>query len=291
MNMRYISMPLFALAALAILFLPVITIFGYSAGFSLFNLFLESGGFGPGYHHDEVFIVAVVMMVVIFAGAVINFSVSRGATLAATIMGGAGLALLLYFFFSIRAESWGILNPGIGLLLGGLMLAAALAVNIGCLVANRQEQFYGYPASPQWTGPVEADYEAPPPSVLQGDPPHALDYGEKTYHGVEYKPVLIGISGQYAGQRIDLRDIRVTIGRDPEVAHLIYDSRSEDISRRHCTLFFDDNNGNFVLEDYSSNGTFIEPNVRLAHGRPVYLNHGDRFYLVDRSDLFEVRLE
>lgn len=100
-------------------------------------------------------------------------------------------------------------------------------------------------------------------------------------------PVLKGINGIYAGNEIEMTD-KIIIGRDAGMAQLIYPSSSDDISRRHCGISFDGKAGKFVLEDFSSNGTFLSSNERLTPGRPYYLNPGESFYLSNVNELFEV---
>ncbi len=100
-------------------------------------------------------------------------------------------------------------------------------------------------------------------------------------------PVLKGINGLYAGKEIEMTD-KIIIGRDAGMAQLIYPSSSDDISRRHCGVSFDGKAGRFVLEDYSTNGTFLSSNERLTAGRPYYLSPGESFYLSNASELFEV---
>ncbi len=104
-------------------------------------------------------------------------------------------------------------------------------------------------------------------------------------------PKLVGISGQYAGQTIDLSHGQVAIGRDPQYSQLAYPYSYSNISRKHCIVQYDDTTQKFIIEDTSSNGTFVYPQERLTHGQPVYLEKGARFYLSDPSEQYELRLE
>jgi S1-C subfamily serine protease len=107
----------------------------------------------------------------------------------------------------------------------------------------------------------------------------------------EKKPVLKGISGQFAGKTVSLGEGAVVLGRDPRLAQLVYTQSSDEISRKHCSVFFDEKTRKFVLEDHSSNGTFLSANEKLTPGKTVYLNSGERFYLANPKEVFEVRLE
>lgn len=115
--------------------------------------------------------------------------------------------------------------------------------------------------------------------------PSGLD-GSVTSPG-QVVPVLKGINGLYAGKEIEVAD-QVIIGRDAGMAQLIYPSSSDDISRRHCCVSFDGRAGKFVLEDFSSNGTFLSNNEKLISNQPYFLNPGESFYLSNINELFEV---
>jgi len=104
------------------------------------------------------------------------------------------------------------------------------------------------------------------------------------------RPVLKGVTGQYAGSEIELTD-RVIIGRDAGMANLIYPSDYGDVSRQHCGIHFDQGSGKFILEDYSSNGTFLSNDQKLITGKSYYLDPGESFYLLNRNELFEVNLK
>ncbi len=99
-----------------------------------------------------------------------------------------------------------------------------------------------------------------------------------------------GISGHFAGQTIELVDNQLVIGRDPRLAQLVYPQSSEEISRKHVTIRFDERTNKFILEDSSSNGTFLSSNQKLEPGKQYYLNSGDRFYIADPKEVFELKI-
>lgn len=105
------------------------------------------------------------------------------------------------------------------------------------------------------------------------------------------KPILKGISGHFAGNIIEFAGGQIIIGREPRLCQVIYPQSSSEISRKHCTVRFDEASQSFNLEDFSSNGTFLSSNEKLTLGKPQYLKSGDRFYLSDANNVFEVRLE
>ncbi len=100
-----------------------------------------------------------------------------------------------------------------------------------------------------------------------------------------------GISGQFAGQNVDMVQGQLVIGRDPKMAQLVYPQSFDEISRKHVTIRYDESSQKFSLEDSSSNGTFLTSGQRLESGKLHYLNKGDRFYLSDPKEVFELNFE
>jgi len=100
---------------------------------------------------------------------------------------------------------------------------------------------------------------------------------------------IMGISGHYAGQRINFHNNRFIIGRDSS-AGLVYPLSNEQISRTHLTINYDPQEKLFTLIDSSSNGTYLSSNERLEKGIPYKLKAGDQFYLVDAGEMFELQI-
>jgi hypothetical protein len=109
---------------------------------------------------------------------------------------------------------------------------------------------------------------------------------------VATKPAMRGLTGQYAGTSIPI-ELRPTIlGRDQTVANLVFGADSDSVSKRHCAVRWDPARGTFVLEDLgSTNGTFLATGERLAPGQPRELRPGERFYVGDTRNQFELRME
>ncbi|MZP29823.1 FHA domain-containing protein [Heliobacterium undosum] len=106
------------------------------------------------------------------------------------------------------------------------------------------------------------------------------------------RPILRGITGEYAGSVLELREGTLTMGRDPKTCQLVFSPESKDVGRMHCTVRYENANQNFLLEDANSvNGTFLISGERLVPREPRRLRSGDRFYLSTQKNLFEVRLE
>lgn len=106
------------------------------------------------------------------------------------------------------------------------------------------------------------------------------------------KPVLICIAGEFASNIIELGEVPLTIGRDPRLSQLVFPKTIDNVSRRHCIVWYDADASRFFIEDCcSANGTFLENGKRILSDEKFPLRSGARFYLNDKSQLFEVRLE
>lgn len=105
------------------------------------------------------------------------------------------------------------------------------------------------------------------------------------------KPLIVGVNGYFNNQIFEIGVSQITIGRDPNFCQLVYPMKTDDISRRHCSIKYNEVNQTFIIEDYSSNGTFLKSGERLKNGQSYHLRSGDRFYLSSPENMFEVRLE
>ncbi|MDO4285603.1 MAG: FHA domain-containing protein [Eubacteriales bacterium] len=95
---------------------------------------------------------------------------------------------------------------------------------------------------------------------------------------------LYGRSGVYAGALIKLVGGRLVIGRDPRVCNLIL--RGEKISRKHCSIIFDDQSDSYVVTDHSINGVFLENGDRLCLNVPMYVGRGSIIYIATPENSF-----
>lgn len=105
------------------------------------------------------------------------------------------------------------------------------------------------------------------------------------------KPVLYGLSGEYAGKTFPLNNGKIVFGRDTTLANIIFPQTTKGISRKHCTLRIEGNTL-WLSDDGSTYGTFLGSNERLTQGNSVKLENGQQFYLGSRQGaLFEIRYQ
>ena len=99
-----------------------------------------------------------------------------------------------------------------------------------------------------------------------------------------------GVSGFFAGKTVEMQPGRpMIIGRDPQQAQLVFPAEMSEISRVHCIITYDPSSQSFTVEDRSTNGTFFV-NGQKINGQ-ARLRPGERFYLSEANNLFELRAD
>ena len=157
----------------------------------------------------------------------------------------------------------GFALAGVGLIAGAILFVLFLRAR---------------PAGPVPRAPMAAPMASPMAS------PMAAPAGGK-------KPVLLGTTGRYAGQRFDLTR-QVSIGRDATRCNVIFDAGVPGVSGWHCSVFYDPARSRFMLTDHGSTyGTFLGDGQKLAPNVPAYLGVGETFSLGDKGVSFVVGLE
>ena len=99
--------------------------------------------------------------------------------------------------------------------------------------------------------------------------------------------IIIGKTGMYkhATFRIESGE-EMFIGRDAAMSHIIVDTGAEKVSRKHCGIVYDGRLRQYIVCDYSSNGTFREDGGRLPEMMMTVLPCGTTIYLGDRHNSF-----
>ena len=92
--------------------------------------------------------------------------------------------------------------------------------------------------------------------------------------------VVVGIVGKYLNASFEMKDgTELIFGRDPKEANIVFDATAADVSRKHCSIRFDGKAQQYVVTDYSSNGTFLESGMRLEKFQPKTIAKGTVVYL------------
>jgi len=96
-----------------------------------------------------------------------------------------------------------------------------------------------------------------------------------------------GVSGMYGGADLPLqRNEELTFGRGAEFCHIVIADDTGKISRKHASVSMDSRTGDYVVTDFSSNGTFLGNGTRLLPNTPTRLPPGTTIYLADPENCF-----
>ena len=101
-----------------------------------------------------------------------------------------------------------------------------------------------------------------------------------------YAAMLIGEKGSCAGYTFDLASGETFIvGKDAKVSNIVIDPAYKEISRKHLSVRYDANIEQYVVTDYSSNGTWAN-GLKLTTGQETYLSHGTELKLANEKNIF-----
>lgn len=96
-----------------------------------------------------------------------------------------------------------------------------------------------------------------------------------------------GIDGMYKSAIFPL-DADIIMGRDYQVANIVYGDNYKKISRSHCRLRVHANGEVTLMDLNSSNGTYLADGSKLKPQVEYKLSPGECFYLADKQELFRI---
>lgn len=119
-------------------------------------------------------------------------------------------------------------------------------------------------------------------------------WNESTYYGLQddgptrginTKGGLHCIAGTYMGADIDLPSgMELVIGRNSQMSQLILPE--QDISRRHCSIRYENADGYYYVTDYSAFGVVINDSQKMAKGVTTKCSAGTKLTLGSGSNIF-----
>lgn len=97
----------------------------------------------------------------------------------------------------------------------------------------------------------------------------------------------ICVEGAYVGAIIRIKpEQRIIIGRDGEVADFIVNLPL--VSRVHCEVIYHEENHEYEIIDFSSNGTFVNGNKRLIQNESYLLKPGTELCFGDKTTIYKL---
>lgn len=99
-------------------------------------------------------------------------------------------------------------------------------------------------------------------------------------------PVLVGISGEYEGQELNISSgEEIVMGRDAQKCNLVF--TSENVSKIHCRITFNFKENVYYVTDYSKNGV-LAGGKALAKNMPQRVSRGTRISFAE-NEVFQLR--
>lgn len=86
-------------------------------------------------------------------------------------------------------------------------------------------------------------------------------------------------SGERAGEEITLTsNANILIGRNPNICQIVF-RNDQRISRVHCTIMFNPDNGKLMVTNHSEQGILVDNAQNIEKEKTVYLNSGSKMKL------------
>ncbi len=158
------------------------------------------------------------------------------------------------------------------------------------VILNNMLHDYSYPQMPdQNPSYLQQSYQNPPYQQPQNQPQFYQPQPSYPAGGQMQHGVLAGLRGTYAGAEIPLNDGElVTLGR-AENNHLIFNDEKR-ISRNHCSIRWDGRNQRYLIQDYSSSGTYLNGSQdSLPKNTELVIPCGSQIALGNQNNVFLLR--
>lgn len=101
------------------------------------------------------------------------------------------------------------------------------------------------------------------------------------------KPRLMCVAGEYVGAEFEIGpNEMLVIGRDPLRCNIVLAESNEKVSRKHCAISYNSEKDVYLVNDFSSNGTFVAANRKLMNGVETELSHGTQLIIGNSKNVF-----
>jgi pSer/pThr/pTyr-binding forkhead associated (FHA) protein len=91
----------------------------------------------------------------------------------------------------------------------------------------------------------------------------------------------------YSGNTFNIvADEELTIGREASECNIVLDRNADKVSRKHVGILYNAMNRNYLVTDYSSNGTLTRDGSRLVRNIPTTMPPGTVICLGNNENRF-----
>ena len=160
------------------------------------------------------------------------------------------------------------------LVIAGILLLAVIVIILALTLQKRKS---AVAVAATVTAPVSAVQSMPVTAPVP-----------ERFHEKAKTVTLTGLSGYFEGKAFSVES-QIRLGRDSNVCAAAFPVDQPGISGCHCQIVLE-NNAVYLKDLGSSFGTFMADGTKLTAQLPVKLKDGDRFYLADAANLFEIKI-
>lgn len=94
--------------------------------------------------------------------------------------------------------------------------------------------------------------------------------------------------GEYTGAVLNIKSgDKIILGTDPKFCNLVFNDKS--ISRQHCSIICKPNSNTAILQDTSTNGTYLSDGTRLKPHNPTELTLPCKIFFGNKPESFEIK--
>lgn len=127
----------------------------------------------------------------------------------------------------------------------------------------------------------EDTLDIPVAPAKEPEPDSAIPVREEVTTPIESEGVSV-LTGSLAGLTVGIANGQtLNVGKDPQFAHLVFDSSYPMVSRMHCTITYSAPFDKYFVTDCSSNGTYFADGQRLIKGSRTPVVRGAILKLAD----------
>lgn len=95
-------------------------------------------------------------------------------------------------------------------------------------------------------------------------------------------------AGEYAGAILNIKPgDKIVLGTDPRYCNLLFSDKG--ISRQHCSILYTPDSNSAILQDTSTNGTYLSDGTRLPSHNPTKVTLPCRIFFGNKPESFEIR--
>ena len=96
------------------------------------------------------------------------------------------------------------------------------------------------------------------------------DSAQTAQGDISHSGIIIGVSGMYKDAKFEFSNGEpIVFGRDSALSNVVINVDAEKVSRKHCQVVFSAEDQQYIVTDFSKNGTYLQNGTRLPVDIPT----------------------